>query len=220
MKKIQTVIFDMDGLMIDTEKYYIQFFCEAAKEVGYKVTKEHMLPLRCLDSKRQALFLKEKICGDFDYDKVKSIYNRKVEKFFSENNIEVKKGLFALLDYLNKEGYTVAVATSTQLDRAHQLLKRIKALDYFDMVFSGENVRRNKPEPDIYIQAAAALGVEPELCLALEDSPNGVISASSAGCVTVMVPDLSFPDEALMELLYAEAIDLTKVIDILKEINT
>ena len=98
-------------------------------------------------------------------------------------------------------------------------MAKLNILEYFDQIVCASMVKHGKPQPDIYIEAAHRLSLEPEQCVALEDSPNGVLAAVRAGCVTVMVPDLTQPDEETAKIIYKKADDLSQVIDIIKDIN-
>ena len=123
------------------------------------------------------------------------------------------------MSYLKENGYKVALATATKPDRTKRYLQALDLYGYFDEIVCASMVSRGKPEPDIYVLAAEKLGLEPGECLALEDSQNGIKSASSAGCKTVMVPDLDGPTPEIQPLLYDVADGLTDVIRILNRAN-
>ena len=129
--------------------------------------------------------------------------------------LELKKGAKELLTYLNQSKIPAAVATATDYERAEKYLKETGIFGYFDKIICATMVKVGKPKPDIYIYAASELGLEPSECAALEDSPNGVKSAAAAGCTTIMVPDLTEPDEELSRIIAAKAGSLNEVIDII-----
>ena len=139
-----------------------------------------------------------------------------MEKYIEENGIESKDGADFLLSYLKENGYKVARATATPFDRAKRYLEKLGLLRYFDEVVCSSMVQNGKPEPDIYLLAAEKLGLKPQECIALEDSQNGIKSASSAGCKTVMVPDLDGPSEEIKPLLYDVADGLKDVVRIIR----
>ena len=124
-----------------------------------------------------------------------------------------------LLLYLKEKGYHTAVATATDYTRASQYLKEIGIFDKFESIICGNMLENGKPCPDIYLYACEKLNLPPECCMALEDSPNGIKAASSAGCVTVMVPDLTPPTEDDLSRVYQVAENLTDVIGILRAIR-
>lgn len=212
---IKGVIFDMDGLMLDTEKLLKRFWIKAAGEYGFDMKTEHVLGIRSLAAKYAIPKLQGIFGEDFDYQKIRSRRIELMNDYIRENGIEKKKGLDELLEYL-KGKFSIAVATATDYERTEMYLKKVGVFEYFDKIICGPMVENGKPAPDIYLKAAEELGLPPEECAALEDSPNGILSAYRAGCKPIMVPDLSQPDEETMSMLYAKADCLSDVIDILR----
>ena len=213
--KIKGVIFDMDGLMLDTEKLLTRFWTEAAEKFGYQMKKEHVLGIRSL----AAVFAEPKLKGifgdGFDYKSIRAERIRLMNDYIEKFGVEKKKGLDELLNYL-KGKYKISVATATDYERTEIYLKKAGVWGFSDKVICGPMVDNGKPAPDIYLKACRELELKPEECAALEDSPNGVLSAFRAGCLPIMIPDLSEPDEKTIEMLYAKASDLKEVIEILK----
>ena len=210
---VKGAIFDMDGLMIDTEKLLVKYWRQAAAEFGYEMTFEHVLGIRSLSRKYSVPKLKGIFGDEFPFDEVRSLRIRLMNEYIDKNGFDIKKGLFELLDYLKSKGIKIAVATATSRDRAVMYLERINALQYFDEVICGDMVKNGKPEPDIYLTAAAELGLPPEECAAFEDSPNGLKSAYAAGCKAVMIPDLSQPDSETEPYTTAVYESLDKAVD-------
>lgn len=210
---VKGAIFDMDGLMIDTEKLLVKYWRQAAAEFGYEMTFEHVLGIRSLSRKYSVPKLKGFFGDEFPFDEVRSLRIRLMNEYIDKNGFDIKKGLFELLDYLKSKGIKIAVATATSRDRAVMYLERINALQYFDAVICGDMVKNGKPEPDIYLTAAAELGLPPEECAAFEDSPNGLKSAYAAGCKAVMIPDLSQPDSETEPYTTAVYESLDKAVD-------
>lgn len=210
---IKGAIFDMDGLMLDTEKLLVRFWRQAAEEFGYDMTFENVLSIRSLSRKYSIPLLKGIFGEDFPFEDVRSRRIRLMNDYIDKHGFELKKGLFELLDYLKGNGFRIAVATATDRERTHLYLGRINALSYFDEMICGDMVKNGKPEPDIYLTAASQLGLAPSECAALEDSPNGIRSAFAAGCKTIMIPDLSKPDDDIMPMLSAVYDDLEQAAD-------
>lgn len=217
--KIQGIIFDMDGLMIDTEKLLHRFWCQAANEYGYPMKIEHVLQIRSLAAKYAIPKLKSMLGEDFDYYKVRKRRMELMATHVEQYGVEKKKGLDLLLSYVKERGYKLAVATATDIDRTRTYLTSIGKWEYFDAIVCGPMVQNGKPEPDIYLKAAEELNLSPDVCVALEDSPNGILAAHRAGCVPIMVPDLDEPDEETKGMLYGLAEDLSQVIPILQKIE-
>ncbi len=208
---IKGVISDMDGVMLDSEKLYVRFWCEAAQSLGFPMEKKHALGIRSMARP----FAIEKLQGwfgeGFDYDAVRNRRKALMDDYVQKNGIEAKQGAKELLEWLKENGYAVALATATPAERAAAYLEQTGLLPYFDKICSARQVAHGKPAPDIYLFAAEQLGLAPQECIALEDSTNGVRSAAAAGCKTVLVPDLDNPEAELSSLLYATAENLAAV---------
>ncbi len=203
----------MDGLMIDTEKLYLKFWILAAQEYGYDMKPEHVFSIRSLARKFSIPKLKGIFGEDCPTEEIRARRTELMTEYIMQNGLEIKKGLFILLDYLRSRNIRMAVATATPMDRTEYYLHTIGAMDYFSAVVSGDMVTTGKPAPDIYLVAAEALGLPPSECAAFEDSPNGIRSAYDAGCRAVMIPDMTLPDEEVNPLLSAVYESLDKAVE-------
>lgn len=212
---IRAVIFDMDGVLIDTEKYLVKFWCQAANEMGFDMKPEHALLIRSLDAKFAEPKLKEILGETFDYKAVRNRRRMLMNAHIREHGIEKKKDVDQTLDYLRKKGYKTAVATASDWERTKNYLEQIKIYDKFDNIVCAPMVENGKPMPDIYLYACEQIGEKTENCIAVEDSPNGILSASSAGLKTIMVPDLTKPDCKTDKLLYRQIERLGELTSIL-----
>ncbi len=217
--KIKGLISDMDGVILDSEKLYVRFWCEAGRFYGFPMEKKHALSIRSMARPLASEKLKGIFGDSFDYDAVRRKRVELMDKYVEQNGIETKPGAKELLVYLKKNGYKVALATATAPERAEKYLKAHDLYKYFDVTVSASMVNIGKPAPDIYLKAAEMLSLSPQSCVALEDSPNGIKSASSAGCVTVMVPDLDKPSDDILPLLHDVANGLCDVKRILRELE-
>lgn len=211
-KMIKGAVFDMDGLMTDTEKLYLRYWKEAAADFGYDMQNEHVYAIRSLARKYSIPKLKSFFGEDFPTEEVRARRTELINAHIEKYGIDVKKGLFELLDFLSSKGIKLAVATATPRERALHCLEKIDALRYFDAVICGDMIESGKPDPDIYLTAARELGLPPEQCAAFEDSPNGIKAAHSAGCHAIMIPDMTQPDEETIPLLSAVYGDLEQAI--------
>lgn len=212
---INAVIFDMDGTLIDTEKYYRKFWPLTMKEFGYEMTDEQALTLRSLGRPFAPAQLKAWFGEDLDYWAVRNKRKELMEECLDREGIERKKGALEAVQMLQKRGILAAIATATDMERTNKYLKIVGLEGYFERLISATMVAEGKPSPDIYLYACEQLGLKPEECIAVEDSPNGVLSAYRAGCKVVMVPDQTEPDEELKKLLYARIDSLEELENIL-----
>lgn len=213
---IKAVIFDLDGTVLDTEKLLVKYWCMAANEAGFPMQREHALQLRSLAAKYAAPLMKTWFGESCDYQTLRKRRMKLMSDHLEKYGLEVKQGIPELLEYLGKKGLKRAVATATDLTRASDYLKQVGLFDSFDRIISAHMVENGKPKPDVYIYAVEQLGLTPTECIAVEDSPNGVLSASAAGCKTVMIPDLSEPDAQLETLLYAKCAKPDGLIELLE----
>ena len=211
LNRIKAVIFDLDGTLLDTEKLLFRFWREAAAQFGYDMSAEQALTLRSLTHRLAQPMFSAWFGEDCDYRVIRERRMKLMQDFIDINGVEKKTGASELLDFLRKNGYMRAVATATDETRAGKLLRSAGLDGAFDRIICASMVEWGKPSPDIYLYAAKQLGLSPEECIAVEDSPNGVRSAYDAGCKVIMVPDLTEPDEELMKLLYARVDDLWEI---------
>lgn len=213
---IRGILFDMDGLVLDTEKLYTRFWMESARDLGYPMTFQQALGLRSLNRTAGQEKLTEYFGPGISYTEVRNHRIELMDVYIEKYGIDVKPGIFELMDYLQANGIASAITSSSPMENIRRHLSAHDLLHRFDKLCSGYDVPNGKPEPDIYLYGAASLSLRPEECLALEDSPTGILSACRAGCLPVMIPDQDQPDENTVSLLYARADSLADVIFLLK----
>lgn len=212
---IKAVIFDLDGTLIDTEKYFRVNWPKTFEHFGYTMTDQQYLSIRSLG--RPFIYdTLRKISGDpdFNYEKVLVYRSELMEESLRKNGLELKKGAVELLSFLKEKGIICVIATASPVDRSERYLKEAGILSYFDRIISARNMKEGKPSPDVYQFAVKELGLKSEECIAVEDSPNGVLSASRAGLKVVFVPDQTPSDGELKKLFYAEAENLAEIINL------
>lgn len=216
LENIKAFIFDLDGTLIDTEKIYRQVWPQAMKSLGYEYTDVQYLSMRSLGRPYAPAKFKEWYGQDFDYDGARRVRKGLFDAYVAEQGIEIKKGAIELLEYLRSKGIVTAIATATDLDRAEEYLKFVGLYGYFDKVISATMVDEGKPSPKVYQYASMELGFEPSECVAVEDAPNGIKSAYSAGLKVIMVPDQTEPEEDIMHMFYAKVESLDQIIGLVE----
>ena len=208
----KAVIFDMDGVLIDTERYLVKYWCQAAQEAGFPMKYEQACLLRSLAGP-YAQSLVQKLFGtEFDYFAVRKRRKELMAQHIEACGIQKKAGVDETLDALHAQGYLTAVATATDEQRTERYLKQVGIYEKFDRIICATMVEHGKPKPDIYLYAAKQWACDVKDCFAIEDSPNGVQAAVSAGIPTIMVPDLTRPDAHTEQIVYAVADSLPEIL--------
>lgn len=215
-RPIRGVLFDMDGLVLDTEKLYSRFWREAAQCFGFEMTWEQALRMRGLGGQAGEAMLHSFFGPKVDYLAMRNKRIELMDAFTAEYGVELKPGIRELLDFLDARGIRTAITSSSPLERIRRYLGQHGLDTRFEKLCSGRDVPAGKPAPDIYLLGAASLELNPEECLALEDAPAGIESAFRAGCLPVLIPDQDRADETTLPRLYAIADSLADVIGILK----
>lgn len=201
---IKAILFDLDGTIVDTEKYYRLYWPKAFAKFGYPLKDEQGLNLRSLGRPYLEEYLTNVFGKRIEIEEIKKYARSLVDMSISENGLDLKDGVVECLEFLKTRSVKLAIVTATAEERARKYLQQVNVEKYFDNVISAKNVEHGKPAPDVYLTACEKLNIIPENSIAVEDSPNGVISAYRAGCKVVMVPDQTEPDEELKKCLFAK----------------
>jgi HAD superfamily hydrolase (TIGR01509 family) len=217
-RKVHAVVFDMDGLLFDTEALYRDVVLATALEDGHDVPLDFYLSTVGTPLQGTRDLFVQRYGADFDFN---GFWARTTGRFATlvETELRLKPGVTELLALLDELALPRAIATSSHHEHARHHLTAFNLSDRFHAVIANGDYVRGKPHPDPFLKAAERLGVEPALCLALEDSYHGVRAASSAGMMTIMVPDLMVPTPEMAELCAHIAADLHEVCGLMKPIG-
>lgn len=216
---VSGIIFDMDGVLIDSERQSNEGWLWAAEQLGVD------MPMWLIDSFKGApaelccKFFDDYYKGEIDYWEAKELRTQHVYKIRETEGIPVKKGVKEVFEYIRNNGLKCAVATSTRRESAEKTLHKIGVWDYLDAVVYGDEVEHGKPEPDIFLRAAKAIGISPSEAVVVEDSINGIKAGYAADMRVVHIPDTIAIDDDIRKLTYMVCADLNGLIDVVESIN-
>ena len=193
-------IFDMDGTLVDTERFYRKGWLEVADQFGYERKPALATAMSGATAKKMPEILRS-FYPDVDAEE----YGRRVREIVrieSEKELNLMSGVKDILDYFKAQGVLMAVASSSRISRVEGNIKRAGIGDYFKIILGGDQIKNGKPAPDIFLKAAEELGLDPADCYVFEDSINGVRAGYAAGCETIMVEDLTAPTEEIRKMCH------------------
>ena len=206
---IRGVIFDMDGVITDTERLFLRFWTQVMEEKGLPVRRDVVAHCVGLDHRAIETYVRAQL-GETGIQVMQEAA-RRCQGYLACRPVPVKPGLDPLLEELERRRIPFAVATSALQSTARPRLEALGLLTRIRGLVTGDMVSTAKPEPEIFLRAAECLELEPESCLVLEDSPHGILAAHRAGCLPVMIPDLCMPDRETQALLFAQVSGLEQV---------
>lgn len=214
---IQGLIFDMDGLIFDSERVVQRSWNIAGKELGYEDFGQHIYQTIGFNVTRRIQYFLETVGRDFPYEE----FNVRTRTIFREivdlEGLKIKPGARELIMFAKTQGYQIALATSSRRESATKNLLQGKLLHLFDAMVCGDMVQNAKPDPEIYLKASELIGLAPQECLVLEDSPAGVKAAFAAGMPVIIVPDLVLPDDEIRTLAMYQMNSLNEVIELIQK---
>lgn len=202
------LLFDMDGLMIDTEALSAQVWRQTAQEQGIALSQAQLQMMVGLSTERCLQYLADTLPDGHDVQAFGQLARQRYHQMLHQADIPLKPGILPLLDWCTQENLPRAVATATQRTLADLKLARTGLQRFFDHTVAGDEVAQSKPAPDVYLKAAQLLGVAPADCIVLEDSPHGAQAALAANMRVIVVPDLAPPPAHIAKQALAICQDL------------
>lgn len=215
-KPVKAVLFDMDGLLIDTEAVYIDALQAAAGAMGLEMPLSFCHSMIGIPGPICDGMIKAFYGSDFVFEAFEAHFDDHARRRF-EAGVPVKAGAVELLDFLAGRGLPLGLATSSSQATVAKHLGRAGLIDYFTAIATRDHVERGKPHPDVYLEAARQLGVPPENCIAFEDSSTGLTAAHAAGTMAIMVPDILQPTDDVRAKCLHVAPDLHAALDLLRD---
>lgn len=217
---IKAIIFDMDGLLIDSEMISYKCYRDFLKEYDLSFTLDDYIknfPGKTLI--KSLNFIKEHYHLDFDIDEGVNKFRYYEDLYVKKEGVPLKKGAIKILEYLKQHQYKIILATSSRKERAFDLLSQLQVMSYFDDFVFGSEVKHSKPAPDIFLKACEKLKVLPNEALVLEDSEAGIDSAYQAHIPVICIPDLKEPNEIHKERTTCLLSSLDQVIEYIEKSN-
>ena len=210
LEKIRTVIFDMDGVLFDTEKVYLDVWTKVCEKYGYKMTKEIYCKVIATGRENVKRVFKKEFGDNIP---IEEMYKEKDNNLAIELEkcIPVKDGAYELLRHLKKKNYKLALATSASKERMEKQLNEADFRDLFNEVVCRDEVRETKPNPEIFLKAANKLSVNPKECIVIEDSLAGVKAAHRGNMIPIHVVDLKEVDEEIKKYCYRSFNNLIEI---------
>lgn len=215
--KIKAFVFDMDGLLFDSERIVQRSWNEAGRQLGYPGIGEHIYHTLGFNVVRRTAYFKTVFGDSFPMERFNQMTRTIFHEIKEKEGVPLKPGVKEILAFGEQQGYKMAVATSSRKEYSYDLLQSGGILHYFEGILCGDMVTKAKPDPEIYEKACSLLHVFPEEAVAFEDSPNGIRSAFAAGMIPVMVPDLVEPDEEIQKLYSMKCETLLDAMEQLKK---
>lgn len=192
-------LFDMDGLIFDTERIFMEQLAIVMKEEGYHLTKDIYVQTLGLGGKPLEEFMCSCFGDDYPFHKMGSCTAKRIAMLSETLGLPLKPYVRETLDYLKKTEKKLAVASTTNTKQVMTYLEHANLIPYFDTIIGGDQVSHSKPEPDLFLAALEILNIPSGQAVVLEDSENGVRAGKAAGCGIICIPDLKFPSEDVID---------------------
>ena len=217
MRKFDAVVFDMDGVIFDSEKAVMECWGILARKYGIADIEKNVLACTGTTMTKTREIMLEAYGEDFPYDTYAKEASAMFHEKYDGGRLPIKKGIVEIMKLLKKNKKKIKLASSTRRQTVVNQLTDANIIDYFDEIICGDMIEKSKPEPDIYLKACSELGVKPEASYAIEDSYNGIRSAYNGRLMPIMVPDLRKPNDEMIEKSVCIMNNLLDVINYFRE---
>ena len=211
MKKIDAVLFDMDGVIFDTENVYLDIWTKVFEKYGYTMTLDVYISVMGTGRENVIKTFLEIYGEDLPIGEMYIEKDKKLEKVIKNGLVPTKQGAKEILNYFKQKNYKIALATAAKRDRVAMQLKMADMIDIFDDIVCGDDIKFGKPNPEIFLKAAQKLSVDPGKCLVIEDSPAGIKAAFNAKMTGIHVEDLKKADEEILNYCYKSFKNLLEI---------
>ena len=215
---IKAIIFDMDGLMIDSERVTFECYQERLKDMNLTMDEEFYKTLLGKPLKGIYQRFYDVYGNDFPIEDVIKDVHALMAKRFETEGVPIKTGLKSLLEYLKENNYKTIVATSSNRDRVDTILSQAQITDYFDDSICGDEVTKGKPNPEVFLKSCQKLDVNVDEAIVLEDSEAGIQASYDAGIKVICIPDMKYPEKQYEEKTFKILKDLNDVTEYLKSL--
>ena len=216
---IRALLFDMDGLMIDSERVTFEGYQHVLAKENLTMSEEKYKTLLGKPVKAVHDLFKEDYGPQYDVDQIIKDVHAYIAKRFETEGVPLKPGLVELLKYLKENNYKTIIATSSHRNRVDLIVKQAQIDQYFDDSICGDEVTKGKPNPEVFLKACQKLQVSPQDALVLEDSESGINAAYNADIKVIGIPDMKYPEEKYVKMTYKIMDNLFQVKDFLEENN-
>lgn len=213
--RTKLVIFDMDGLIFDTERLFFHYLADSSADFGYQVTEELYVETLGTSGDQLSEIMKTTLGKDYPLKEISSITRKKVNQHALRQGLGIKKGLHILLKYLKEQQILCSVASSSPIAVVKSYLEQSEISSYFSFIIGGDQVKKTKPDPELFLRCVENASCEASEALVLEDSEYGILAAYRASIPVICVPDMKYPEPDYADKAYRIIEDLSQVIPIL-----
>ena len=215
MKQPKLIIFDMDGLIFDTEKICYQIMKKTLQKHNYKFNKEMYIKTIGSNNQEAKNITMSFMPENFPYDQLIKEVETELENFTNYNSLPIKPGLIPLLNHLKEKNITCCIASSSNNQTIKRYLEKANIISYFDFFIGGNQVEHTKPQPDLFLKALEIAKIKARDSLVIEDSENGILAAKRANIPVICIPDMKIPDKEFRSYSRCIMDSLDKIIEII-----